>query len=252
MLSLGARPVFVAVHGEFNLLESDVTVNTVTIDNASYSALAPTLPVTVAAGESIAVSLSFEPTPSGVDLAVLSITIEGVAQPFVLNLTGEGNYPPAAADAVVVSGAGDADANGVYHHNGTLNNSFDAGAISYCGKPDTGHRLFGDNVEGVWWYLDASADGSDIRYEIDYMGPTGPTVIPLGEVWYAVNGTGPAPTSVGPFTLQNPGYVAIGDTITGNSGLYLMLEVTPHAESGTLGGEPVLIGPTPLIAPPQG
>jgi hypothetical protein len=96
VLSFGARPVSVAVHGEFNLLESDVTVNTVTIDNASYSALAPTLPVTVAAGESIAVSLSFEPTSSGVELAVLSVTIEGVAQPFVLNLTGEGNYPPAA------------------------------------------------------------------------------------------------------------------------------------------------------------
>ena len=84
----------------------DVVVKEFSIDNALFSAEVPALPVTVAAGEGVAVSLSFDPVAIGPEAAVLSVTVEGVALPFVLNLTGDGNVAPVAREAVVVSGAG--------------------------------------------------------------------------------------------------------------------------------------------------
>jgi hypothetical protein len=184
--------------------------------------------------------------------------------------------PPQGFESVVVSGAGTSLANGVYLRNGDMNIYPDPGGdpLPFFENPATGYRIYGEEVEGVWWALDASADGSDTLYEMQYAAP--------------------APASVGPFTLDYPANPFSGDVITGSYSYsdaegdpegastvqwyrsdssdpagaysaidgatgaaytttfvdefrYLKFEVTPRSLAGTEEGEALMIGPSPLI-----
>jgi hypothetical protein len=272
-----------------NVTEGDITVASIAVDEASFQLETPEFPTTYLPGESVVVSLSFDPADSAVVAGVLTVTLADLAVPFGLNLLGEGNYPPTAREAIVVSGAGTALADGTYYRDGTLNVDLDGVPIPYYENPVTGYRIFGEDGDGIDWGIDASSDGTDILYR-QYSGVVGPE----SDGWSTQNGDAPAPVSVGPFTMDDMYIVYPGDLIEGSyvfddtegdsEGLslyqwlrsdtsdydgtyspisgatasdytvveadgdrYLMLEITPVAETGITTGLPLLIGPTPQV-----
>jgi hypothetical protein len=213
----GSGPVTVAAR-IVNILDRDVTVTGVAADDTAFAAETPAVPFTVAAGDSVEASLSFDPESSAVYSAELSVDIDGAGAPFVITLTGVGNYPPVASEAVVVTGAGDETANGIYYRDGVRISDNQGIPYPYYENPETGYRIYAFDGDGIGWSLDASTDGSLVMYGFYPAGPIGPsTFVATNDEWDTWNaGTDPPPTSVGPFTMPNPdwGFIDVGETIT--------------------------------------
>ena len=107
-----------------NSSESAITVTSVLLsEDSHYSLTAPTLPVTTPVDGTAEISLTFNPQASGDLNAILSIVIDGITDPFVLNLTGEGNYAPIVKFGILVSDSNTADTNGFYLRNSELLNN---------------------------------------------------------------------------------------------------------------------------------
>ncbi|MDA3956717.1 hypothetical protein [Oceanispirochaeta sp.] len=66
----------------------------------------------------VEVVLTFSPQASGDLETTVSVLVDGITDPFVLPLTGEGNYAPTVKFGIQVTGAGTADANGFYERDG--------------------------------------------------------------------------------------------------------------------------------------
>ena len=101
--------------------ETSITVASVVLSfSVNYSISVPEMPFTAEPGDSTAVSVTFSPTASGTKTAIIRITVDGLTDPFVLNLSGEGNYPPTVKFGMTVTDAGVAGANGFYERNDFL------------------------------------------------------------------------------------------------------------------------------------
>ncbi|TFG61991.1 MAG: DUF1573 domain-containing protein [Spirochaetales bacterium] len=104
-----------------NIGDNAVTVTAVSLsDTTNYSLDAPEAPFTLEPGASQAVSTTFAPAASGTLNASLSITVEGLADPVVLNLTGSGNYRPFFGNGMAVFDW-DYTVAGFYKQIGTVN-----------------------------------------------------------------------------------------------------------------------------------
>ena len=141
-----------------NSTGSDVTVNSLTLsDEVNYSLTSPALPVTTAAGGTAEVTLTFSPQSSGSIDSTISIEVQGISDPFILDLSGEGNYAPTVKFGIQVTGAGNTAANGFYERDGFFNtdpnyrrpNYTKSGSINfYC-------YLY-DYSDGWFWGIDST------------------------------------------------------------------------------------------------
>lgn len=277
-----------------NVIETEIIVTSAAVSGTPFAVTTPDLPATIAPGETVSTSISFEPSDSGVSTGTLTVRIDGIDLAFVLNLVGEGNYPPTALEAVVVSGAGTAGANGTYLRSGTFN-SLDDGSrpvavdLPFFEQENGSNVIFGQQVEGLDWYIGPSTVSGDAYYY-----SISRDTAPNGSFFTLTAGTNPAPSVVAPFDVAFP---SEGTTITvayvyrdeegdpeggttfrwfrsdtgdpqgtysqidlsaptasytataDDVARYLKVEVTPVAADGTPTGDPVLIGPSPGVGP---
>ncbi|MCK4514118.1 MAG: hypothetical protein KAU31_02610 [Spirochaetaceae bacterium] len=271
-----------------NITDGDITVTGVSTDNALFSVETEALPFTVSAGESTSASLTFDPTASGAVTAVLSAVIDGADLPFVLNLSGEGNYPPVVEAIVEVSGAGTAAANGTYYRTGEVGQGYPVYRLG------TDYVLYGWDNDGIEWLIDDDLDSGSYLYSLHTGGCyTAPNGTPSD--WFTGVGDTPDPTTVGEiksslgslywlpqddvispnylysdveedtegatlyqwYRLDTPTgtYLPIpGETdssytvVIGDDGYYLKVLVTPVATDGFTTGEPVWFGPSPPVS----
>ena len=211
-----------------NIADRDITVTGVTVDNAAFSVeTSEELPFTVLAGESISASLTFDPPASGVETAVLSAVIDGADLPFVLNLSGEGNYPPVANAIVVVSGAGTDEVNGTYYRTDEIEDGCPVYRLT-----GTEYRIYRYSTEVSDWFIDDDFVRSPAHYENGaetFTAPNGTTE----DWWLAGNGVEDSPSSVGEIASSSDATHELpeGDEISPN---YLYSDEEEDSEGATL------------------
>ncbi len=173
-----------------NITDVDITVTEVSTDNAVFSVETEALPFTVLAGESTSVSLIFDPTASGAVGAVLTAVTDRTDLPFVLNLSGEGNYPPVANAIVEVSGAGTTAVNGTYYRTDEVGQGYPVYRFG------TDYVLYGWPNDGIEWLIDDDLDSGSDLYSLHTGGCyTAPNGTPAH--WFTGVGDTPDPTTVG-------------------------------------------------------
>ena len=208
-----------------NLLGRDVTVESVEVDGDSFSVETPTLPAPVAEGESVEVSLTFAPTGSGDKTGSLTVVFAERDEPFVLNLAGEGNYPPVAYAAVTVSGAGEAGANGIYRRVGTgdefgvRNDGLETQelyAIPRYEMAGGAYTIWSPDNDGAFgWVIDTDYDYGSVLYgqsweEYPLVPPSGDG----GDFWFVRDGAVEAPTVVGEIDASYGAFAMVDETLT--------------------------------------
>jgi hypothetical protein len=212
-----------------NLLGRDVTVESAEVDGDSFSVDTPALPVTIAKDESVGVSLSFAPKGSGEKTGTLTIVFAGQNEPFVLNLTGEGNYPPVAYAAVTVTGTEPRPYHGTYIRSGTkteylLPNPGLGVPETYLSPsyvlPGTVYTIWAAATDGrMGWVIDDDFvyDGGVNTAYYGYEYSPYALVAPSGDeshFWLPKTGDANGTTVVGEIDAPNGDYAASGQTIS--------------------------------------
>jgi hypothetical protein len=67
-----------------------ITVSQITVSGTGYTDSTPTLPLTLAAGQSASMTVTFSPTTAGAQSGTLSVTVSGANAPISVPLTGSG------------------------------------------------------------------------------------------------------------------------------------------------------------------
>jgi hypothetical protein len=274
-----------------NITEKDITVTAVSVDNLVFVAGTPALPFTVAGGESVELSLSFDPTASGAAVAGLSATIDGADLPFVLNLTGEGNFPPVAEVIVNVTDADPSAMNGTYEL--TAETSLDGNRV--YALPGSEYKLYGEEYGGsIYWFFgtDLVTANSLCEHATTNGGLSAPSTGPgwwegsiaatpntIGEIESPPYGMFVDVTVSANYRFADPESDVEGTTlfqwfrsepsdmmgsyteisgavfqsytlVAADKDCHVQVRVTPVAESGITGGEPIILGPGPKIRLP--
>jgi hypothetical protein len=169
-----------------NTGDNEITVTSITLsDDVNYSLTIPALPSTTAVDGTAEVVLTFRPQGSGDLNATVSIQVDGIDDPFVLNLTGEGNYAPTVKFGIKVSGAGTDNANGFYERLGFKNlyPYYETTTIPkyYCfyKDPNTG------------WVVSSSIDTLP---EYSVLDDVRDPMVPPTSGWVIASGDSPAPS----------------------------------------------------------
>ena len=185
------------------------------------------LPFTVIAVESISASLIFGPTASGAVTAVLSAVIDGADLPFVLNLSGEGNYPPVAEAIVEVSGAGTAAVNGTYYRTEEIEDECPVYRLT-----GTDYRIYRANPEVLGWFID-----NDFTFgPVHYGNWTETLTAPNGTIedwWVGEDGVADPPSTVGEIVSSSGAVDSLpqGDVISPN---FVYADAEGNTEGTTL------------------
>ncbi|MBI9108841.1 MAG: hypothetical protein JEZ04_19015 [Spirochaetales bacterium] len=182
-----------------NTGDTDITITAVELSNSTnYSISIPELPYTAAPAGIVEASVTFSPKASGVLPATVSITLTGFTDPFVLNLTGEGNYPPTVKFGIAVTGAKNVESNGFYARNGflqcgdTLRPQYDK-----TGSPNYYCYIYNAS-DYYFWCLDDSLDADydtppEYYYEYEYDNSEYMPIVPPASVWTLGTATGSLP-----------------------------------------------------------
>jgi hypothetical protein len=186
-----------------NTGEADLTVTNVELsDLTNYSLTTPELPLTAAPEASVEPSVTFNPQASGDMPATISITVEGLTDPFVLNLSGEGNYAPSIKFGIQVAGAGTADANGFYEKDGSHtcvipDVSIETRAL-YTKTGSSNYYCYiyynGVHVPFAWCLDDSMNADSGNPPEYEYVGPDYNLMVPPAGGWTIGTGDDGPPT----------------------------------------------------------
>ncbi|MBF9019005.1 MULTISPECIES: hypothetical protein [unclassified Oceanispirochaeta] len=161
-----------------NSTEFEITVKSITLsDEVNYSLITPTLPLTTAVDGTAEVKLTYSPQASGSQDSTISIEVDGLTDPYILNLTGEGNYAPTVKFGMKVSGAENSAANGFYDRDGFYSN--------YPNYTMAGNDYYMRFFDNDWFWGIGSTQGLDgpeytTESKVTYMVPpeSGWTVIP--------------------------------------------------------------------------
>lgn len=165
-----------------NAGDFELTITALSLSETDhYTLTAPSLPSITKAGDTAKAIVTFRPQTFGALPAVLSITVSGFTDPFILNLTGNGNHPPTLSFGITVSGAGDSDANGFYTRDG-FKGSDDFRRPLYTKSGTTNYHCYLYNDDAVYlWCIHTSLDagsGNDPLYEI-----SGTSIVPPASGW---------------------------------------------------------------------
>jgi len=271
-----------------NTGDTDIAVSAIALsDTVNYSITTPALPHTAAAGSTVTTSVIFKPQTSETHAATVSITVEGFADPFVLNLTGQGNYAPTVKFGIEVSDSKNADTNGFYERESALLNnkpkytksvlpvyycySYENDGYLWCFHNNTdasweNHPLYDEDRSGVMvppvdGWLDSVSDPQPLkvsRYDITGTGGFTNELLTANYKYYDAEGDIEDSVSYQWYAsdTENGTYTAIsgetGKTYTPSdkSGKYIKVEVTPTAKTGITAGTPVMSSPTVQIQNP--
>ncbi|MBI9108705.1 MAG: DUF1573 domain-containing protein [Spirochaetales bacterium] len=180
-----------------NTGDADITVTAVELsDSTNYSLTKPELPLTTVAGGSAEASVTFSPIASGAFSATVSITVEGFTDPFVVNITGEGNYPPTVQFGIEVTGAGTAAANGFYTRNGFKSPNADSRPrYDKAGSTNYYCYIYFSASGDIWCIADTlnAANSLEIYPEYEYPDSFIP-LVPPASGWTTNEGLDEPPT----------------------------------------------------------
>lgn len=270
-----------------NTGDTDITVSAVTLsDAAHYSVTTPALPQSAAAGSTVETSVTFKPQASGILSSTISITVDGFSAPFVLNLTGEGNYAPTVKFGIEVSDSNNADTNGFYERESALLNNKpkytkNVLPVYYCYSYENDGYLwcFHNNTDASWenrplydedrsgvmvppvdGWLDSESAAQPLkvtRYDITGTSGYSNELLTANYKYYDADDDAEDSVSYQWYVsdAENGTYTAIsgetGKTYTPSDkgGKYIKVEVTPAAKTGITEGAPVMSSSTMQILP---
>lgn len=174
-----------------NLSSGALTVIDVSAGAFGLTMSLPPVPFEIAPGSEAAGTLAFDPSGSRAVAVQFHVTVEDASGPFMLNATGEGNYPPTVEAVTVVSGAGSGTVNGTYVR--TEETVEDQPVYRH---ENTAYLIYFTPVgEEIFWVIDDDLDPASTLYRAWGYWSTAPNC-DAGQ-WTAVSGDGPGPGSVG-------------------------------------------------------
>lgn len=209
--------------------ESGLTVTALSVsDDTNYSLETPGLPGEIAAGQTGQYSLLFEPEESGALTADVSVTVDGLADPVTVSVTGEGNFAPVPRFGITVSGAEISGANGFYVRDGMKAGAFNTRPNYIKNGSPVYYSYVYDSGDGDIWSIadvdNAAYGGNDPLY-IDNAYDTSRLAPPLSG-WVDMSYTGSA-LSVAVHDISGPN-TTYGETLTADY-LYFDAEDDPEA-----------------------
>jgi hypothetical protein len=162
----------------------------------------PQTPLEIAVSSSATATLVFDPTDSSASAAGIQVSIQNGTAPYVLNVTGEGNYAPLVEVIVSVTDAIPTPINGEYELQGGLSPD----GYRVYSLPATDYRIFGQDDEGIGWYFDTDFDTSSVAYLFRFYDSSvkGEAAGSLSSGdWGLGTGVDTAPNTVGEFDLPS-------------------------------------------------
>ena len=210
-----------------------VTVTSAVLgDGINYSLTGAEFPFTFNTGETKEISLTFKPQSSGSHPSTISINIDGADEPFVLKLSGEGNYAPTVKFGIMVSGAGNAAANGFYDRTGFHVQDLENRPL-YTKTGSVDYYCYIYPWDGAVWAIDNTLTAGGNNPDPQYSKNSWPsTMVPPVTGWSVLStGTAPAP---GIIRYDITGTYAASDEVLTAEYLYSDAEGDAESTSETL------------------